>query len=479
MILKKFLYLILLTPLLTTAADLEYKAVNKEFWKESQEALKDKNFNKLVNESSTKMKVLKKDGLEYAEAQVVLAQGLLNSKIYFGATNILSQVIKNKIGTEVAKIALSEIEDIAKKMPIDEEAVYGELLNDLEFENLPAGLQDFVAYYQGLYSELKGYKNWSEEDFKKITIDSYWDFKLKYIRAIKDVSENKIDVAIEKFSNISNSQVAPQDLKTQATHQYARLLFEKGDYPQAYKIFKTVNLNPREKGLILLERAWAKYYQKDYGKALGLLAALDAPYFDPARSPEQYILKMIMYKELCYYDAAFSVLSAFSSRYALSLKAIKKREDLRKDQMLVNMAVIDKRYEKLVSFLNLLKTERALLKEYSWDSYPFYFETLRKYDLKLKEVTDKLNWMLVDKTREAANTLLDWKEQLTFLDYQTRLDSLRVLRPQGEVNYKPEEIPRMSFDKMYWENSGEFWIDELENLKVFVESKCTEEEVLK
>ncbi|MBK9294041.1 MAG: hypothetical protein IPM57_06285 [Oligoflexia bacterium] len=451
----------------------EYKPIDKELWGEVQKALKENNFNRLVKLSQEKSRSVKKDSLENAEAQVVLGMGLTNAKVYFGATAILSKAIKEKIGTEVAKLALSEIEAISKTNPIDEDAIYYELLNDLEFDNLDPDLQDFVSFHQGLYSQQKGYAKWSDEDFKKIRLDSYWDFKLKYINAIKDVSDDKLDQAIEKFSQISQSTVAPEKIKTDATHQYARLLFEKADYPQAYKIFKTVTLNPREKGLILLERAWAKYYQKDYGKALGLLAALDAPYFDPSRSPEQYILKMIMFKELCYYDAAFSVLSEFNKRYAHSLRAIKKRQDLRKDQMLVNMAVIDKKFEKLVNFLDSLKTEKLLFKEYSWDGYGFYNEILRKYDLKIKEVTDKLNWLLLDKTRQAANTLLDWKEQLTFLDYQTRLDSLRVLRPKDEVDYKPEEIPRMTFDKMFWESSGEFWIDELENLKMFVESKCT------
>ncbi len=81
--------------------------------------------------------------------------------------------------------------------------------------------------------------------------------------------------------------------------------------------------------------------------------------------------------------------------------------------------------------------------------------------------------MLKDKIRVVANDLLDWQEQISFLDYQTRIDSLRVTRPDDEVDFKSEVISLTKFDKVYWLFKGEFWIDELESLKVFVENQCT------
>lgn len=450
-----------------------YLPVSKAYWDQVQEALKDQNYTRVVKIAEARFKETKRDSLEYAEAQVSLGLALSKLKLPFGATAILSQVVKEKVGTQTALEALNEIESISQKNPVDEDELYGELINDLEFDSLPPNLQSFISYHQGLFSLFKGYTAWAEDDLKKIEINSYWDYKLKYSKALDDVAKDKLDSAIERFSSLSSQQLTPADIKNQAVHQYARLIFEKGDYEQAYKILKNVQLNPREKGLILLERAWAKYYQKDYSKALGLLAAMEAPIFDTARSPEPYILKMIMFKELCYYNSALKVVGEFNKRFGNSLRMIKKRQDLRKDQMIVNMSVIDKRLEKWVSFLNNLKEERTTLLEYSWKGYSFYNDLLRRYNLKIKETTDKLNWWLTDKTRETANKLLDWEEQITFLDFQTRIDSLRVNRG-GELDYKPEVIPHMTFDKMFWENNGEFWMDELENYKVQVESRCSE-----
>ena len=182
-----------------------------------------------------------------------------------------------------------------------------------------------------------------------------------------------------------------------------------------------------------------------------------------------------MYKELCYYNAAFGVLQEFRTRFAPSLAKIRARKDLKKDQTIVNLAVLDQKLEKWVDLLNLVKDEQTNLADYGWEKYPFYDLLKKRYAAKISEVNQRLDWLLQSKSREVANQLLDWQEQLTFLDYQTRLDSLRVIKAGDENNYKAEEIPHLSFDRIFWVNQGEFWFDELEDLKVFVESRCSSE----
>jgi hypothetical protein len=467
------LFLLALTPH-AFAQMPNYHPANSEFWKTVEASLKDNNFEKVLEESNDQLTSTKRDSLEHEEAKVAAAIGLQRKGFYFGASTLFGDVIKSKIGTEVATQALYGIEENVRKAPLDEDAVLGELVTDIEYPDLPPNLQDFVTYQQGMFNLLRGFPQWSDADFKKITLDSYWDFKLKYLTAIGEVARDRIDSAIERFSSIAGSTAAPEDIKTTALHQWARLIFEKGDYPKAYKTFKTVKLNPREKGLILLERAWAKYYMKDYSKALGLLAALEAPIFDTSRSPESYILKMVMYKELCYFDSVFEVMGQFKNRYNASMKAINKRQDLRKDQMIVNLAVLDQRVQKWVNLLNSVKDELASLKETGWEDYVWYDLIKRRYQSKITEINQRLDWILQDKTREIANQLLEWQEQLTFLDYQTRLDSLRITRPGSELKYQPEEIPHMSFEKIYWAGKGEFWVDELEDYKVFIESRCSD-----
>ncbi len=453
----------------------EYKPLDAAFWFEVEEGIKDPNNLYVIKVADQKLKKTGTDSLEGAEAQLALGKALVRHGLSFAGTKLFSDIIKTKQGTQASWLSLIEIQEIAKKNPVDEDAVYGELVYDIDYDSPPKEVADFVGYLNGMYNKLNGYTAWSEKEFKKVTSGSYWDYKLKYLAALEDVKREKIDSAVEKFLALANDELTPKDIKTDSQHQYARLVFEKGDYLKAYKTFKQVELDPRERGLILLERAWSKYYLKDYSKALGLLTALEAPAFDPSRSPEAYLLKMLIYKELCYYDAAFEVMKEFKQRFSASMDAIRKRKDLRKDKMLVNMAVIDRRVSYWVNYLNLLKEERTRLKEFQ--NLAINNQLKREYDLKISEVYSRLNLILADRIRFVANDLLESHEQISFLDYQTRVDSLRVSRPQDEVDFKPEKISLTKFDKIYWLFKGEYWIDEIEDLKVLVESQCNKANV--
>ncbi len=452
-----------------------YRPVAEDFWDTIKKYMADENWSQVVNRSADRIELVKKDSLDAAEARVIAAYAMYRLGFTYGATEMYAEAIRDKIGSAVAERALAGIEEIAKEHPVDSDFVYGEILNDVEFGVLPSTLQDFVSYFNGLFNVEHGFNKWGEAEIKRVSPDSFWGFKLKYNKALEEVENKRIDEAIAQFKTLMEHPLAPEAIKNDATHQYARLLFEKGDYVQSYKTFKLVKLDLRERGFILLERAWARYYQKDYSKALGLLQAYEAPMFDGARTPEAYVLRMLMYKELCHYDAALETMAQFNQRYEGTFKAIKKRKELRKDPLLVNMALMDHRYEPWASFLNVLRSESKKFDELGWKDYEFYEPTRARYKAKMQEVEARLGRLLEDKTRDMANLLLDWQEQMTFLDYQTRLDSLRVVRRGDELQYKSATIPGLTFDKIYWIFRDEYWIDELEDMKSFIESRCSGE----
>lgn len=449
-----------------------YQPMDAEFWSEVQKGEADQNYIYLVSIGDQKARRAKADSLEQAEGRLAVAMGLIRLKLVYSGIEILRELVKTKTGTQVSFMALTEIERVIKSEPADVEALTGELILDEDTDSWPVHLVDFAAYINAEHNRSLGYQNWAENDYKRITPDSYWDFKVKYGLALKDVQEDRLDSAIERFSTLSANPNVPIDIRDASSHQYARLVFEKGDFAQAYKIFRNVSLNPRERGALLLERAWSKYYQRDYSKALGLLTALEAPIFEPARSGEAYILKMLIYKELCYYDAAFGVLTEFNQRFQQSVSVVRKRSDLRKDPRIVSLAVLRPDIRVLVDLLNQIKLEKTLWGQLSLNGYKSLKNIGPRVDFKMRELNQRLDALLLDQSRIAANQILDWLDQISFLDYQTRIDSLRVIKGSSE-EYKPEEIPLMSFDKIYWVFHGEFWMDELENLKVMVESQCS------
>lgn len=449
----------------------EYVPQDLVFWQEVTMAIKDGNGPYIIKIGEQKYRSNKKDTLAASEGELAMAIGFKMNKNYYASLLALKNLILNKQGTGIAIRALFELEGIAEVTEPDEDLM-AELVYEQDYENLPVELNDFINYWTAYFNTKNDFTTWADKDKAKISESSFWAQKLTYVKALEALKKNDLEQSLKIFTELANGEKTFSKIKTEASHQMARLIFERADYESSYELFKKVELNPREQGQLLLERAWSKYYQKDYSKALGLLTALEAPLFDPSRSAEAYILKMLIYKELCYYESAFDVLKEFNGRFQKSIESIKRRRDLKRDQALVNLAILDYGILNQVSYLNRLKEESFALDLLGLDRTAYFINLNKKYNLKIKYLDASLDFSMILQLRKVANELLDWNEQISFLDYQTRIDSLRIQRPMAEVNYKPEEIPHMSFEKVYWIFKGEFWLDELEDLQVLVQSKC-------
>ena len=455
-----------------TEAAFVYRPLDELFWSEVTSGMRDKNYTYVLKIGNQKARLAKGDSLEQGEGRLAIAGVMNQLGLKFGATELYRELVKSKPGTQIAYQSLTEIEKILKSHPSDFDSLTGDLILDQDVDAWPKHLTDFTSFVNAEYNKQRGFDQWAEADFKKITPESYWDFKVKYNMALYDVANDRIDSAIERFSSLAANRNAPGPLRTEATHQYARLVFEKGDFAQSNKILRNVDLSARERGLVLLERAWSKYYLKDYSRALGLLSALDAPIFEPARSGEASVLKMLIYKELCYYDAVAEVAKDFNKRFSKSMETIRKRRDLRQDQALIHLSVLDPRIRVHVDFLNQLKEERRIWAKEGLDKNEALAGFSRRYEFKIRELNENLNWKLLKKTREVADLVLDWADQVSFLDYQSRVDGLRIQRGVQDA-YKSEEVPHMTFDRVYWTLTSEFWLDELDSLKVLVSSQCS------
>lgn len=451
-------------------AGFTYSPVNKDLWNLVEETLPDKKNTEIYRFLDRKWGEFEPESLEATEIQLAVARLLIRDKMSVLATEILSQIIRTRAGTQASFLSLILLQQIMQEFPIDLQALKQELILDLDLDRPPREIADMLAYFNTLEDRRLGFSAWAKKNQNSVSVGSFWDFNLRYNRALEEVQQNKIDSAIERFASLGANPQVPQYLKNKAVHQYARLVFEKGDFEQAYRSFEDVKLNPRDSGHLLLERAWSKYYLRDYSKSLGLLTALEAPIFDSSRSPEVYVLKMVIYKELCYYDAAFEVMEEFKKRFSKSIETIKKRGDLRKDQQLVNMALADYRLAEQVHYYNEVKSEKKRFLDSNLKNLEMMKGFSSRYDIRIAEVNNRLNFQLRDPIRKAANRLLEWQEQMSFLDYQTRVDSLRISRPNND--FKAEKISLTRFNQVYWLFMNEFWLDELENLKVLVESQC-------
>ncbi|MCB0367161.1 MAG: hypothetical protein KDD68_17305 [Bdellovibrionales bacterium] len=449
----------------------EYQPADPVFWTKIQSQLGENNQVAVVIEAAKQEDAMGSSTPEGGEAQLAMAIGLMEKRLYFASFHLLTKLVQERIGTNVGEAALHQLGRLTQESLFDEFALI-QLLSRNEFASLHPDVESFVSYYKGLELMQLGFTEWANVHMSRIKKDSYWDYLLKYWTAIGEVSRDRPENAIKIFQTLLEVPNLHPALFEKTALQYARLVFEQGDFITASAIYNNLGVKAvREIGRLNLERAWVLYYMKDYSTAMGVLTSLQSPYFEPSLTFERHILEMIIYRELCHYKAVESVAQRFRFDFHNSLKTIRKREPLRHEKKLFNMAVLDMEVQNLANLIDQMRAEKIALAEYNWGQFSFYKPILDEYDRMDKILQSRIDIELEDKARFAANELLDAEEQVLFLEYTSRLDELRIRRGDDR-KYQAEDISYVTFEKIYWPADGEFWWDEMPDYKMLISSRC-------
>ena len=453
-----------------------YDPVDPEFWKEVTNALSEDNFTKMVTLGGDILLEEKEGTDEAEEAKLAVGMGLSKLKLSFAASVIFMDLGKSRNGTKIGEAALFELTQIAQQYFYDKEEVQS-LFVSTEFGPLHSDIQSFIGFHVGLYNLVSGYRDWADEAFKGIRKDSYWDHEMLYLKSLGEIARDHFDVGQKDLESLRDNPLVTTELKQRSLLQLARLKFEQGDFTGAYSLYENLQFPQRELGRVYLERAWTKFYMRDYSKALGLLAVAQTPIFRNALTPEIYILKMLILRELCHYEAALETAGDFRAEFGGAIQSVKDRKDLNKNFRIGSGALLDQGLQYWANFVGQIRNEQADFKEYSWEDYPFYSKLSRAYDKKEAQVRDRIDRELDLYTRQTAKELLESEEQVTFLDYTAKLDSLRIVRKGESRDYKSEKINYLKFNRIYWPVKDEHWTDELETYKVLIRSRCGESQL--
>lgn len=450
----------------------QYIPVDPLFWDKVQKAKATKNAAELIALGGAQEKKFKLATPEGMEGRLALAMGLKAKDYSFGAFLILLEVARDKLGSQIGEAALFELDDLVQKGYYDPDTL-DILLNGNEFLNLHPYSQSFVSYFKYMYNLRFGFSKWASPFKAQVVPGTYWDYQDRYWIAIGEIARDRVEKGYDLIKALYEDPKTPGAIKQLVQLQYARIMFERGQFILANDLYyKLGEMGLRERGRILLERAWAQYYSKEYSTALGILFTLSNPLFDSSISFERYILQMIIYRELCHYEAVEITAKDFHKRFKPALKAVRGRKPLREDPTLFSMAVLNKNLQNKANLIDQIRKERKALKEYNYNQFPFYKWLLEEYDKHDKLLQVKLDQVLETEARAAADDLLDAEEQVQFIDYTSKLDALRVIRPGEERNYKAERISYITFEKIYWPVDSEMWWDEVNDYRVMISSRC-------
>ncbi len=451
--------------------EVSYEPVDLVFWEKIEKALSEKNYLLIVNVSEEVLENFPESSPEYDEAKLSLAIAFYHLNFSFAAQVILKEVASQRIGSQIGNYALNYLDEIAQNFDYDREDM-DEFINANEFADMPEKVQSFVSFHRTIYNFRYGFREWAEKHLKLIHPLSFWNYEYQYLSALAHVARDNPEAAMQIFRALSDDEKTPKRVQDRARLQIARIIFEQGQFEKAIEIYGGLNFGLREKGRIILESAWNHYYLKKYDRALGLLTAFQSPYYAPSITYESYILEMIIYKQICHYEAVREAVQKFYDRFEESFDAIKKRKDLRTDPTIASIALMELDLQKTANFVDLLRRERFQFELYDWEDFSFYKRILKKYEVKDKELRLRQEREIERKAERIAEELLDAKEQVDFIDYSSSLDALRIVRKGENRDYRSERIEFLRFDTIYWPFGGEYWLDEVADYKVLISSQC-------
>ena len=411
------------------------------------------------------------DAQDYEWAEFFFGISLYKLGFTHGAVDALTHLVTQKPNVQIVSYSLELLEQISRTVPFDRNLLIQHALCDQSYDFIQAPLSNFIHYYQGEYDWERGFFGWGEKHFSQIPEDSFYYNKYLFVHALRLIYDNRIDEAISTLKTIIGNLEDGDPLKDDARKTLARLFYEKGQFVEADLLYQQIEMNIVEQSQTLLERAWAHYRMGNPERAMGLLYSFEAPSYVNSFTPEFYILKSFIYKDVCHYRAALDVLNQFKSRYGGSLESIYRRKPLQDNEamllVILNKPAIKRRW----AFIQLLEREKLRAQNNPDPNLQSYLVAL--YALKQKEVEQQFRARVTDAYEKMANEMLRFEEEAHLMEYEIGIDMYQRVH---DYHFSEETFEQSAADtsegKAIYAFQGEFWNDELDDYEVVLPNKC-------
>jgi hypothetical protein len=414
----------------------------------------------------------------YAWGQYFLAKSLIDLGLTHAGASYLARIARERSNPNVLPRALDALKELTDR-PHDEVMIDEQVFGALDLGFLPEETGAYAHYQQGLVDLRVGNERWANTHFAKLSETSAEASRAKFallvtrLKAVKEPS----DELITDFLSLSKDEKLTREARNEAALAVARLRYERKDYPgalEAYNLVKLPELDPGRASLYL-EEAWTRYKLGELRASLGILTTLDAPVFRDEFLPDKYLLRALIFRDLCHYLPAKRAAKELTRRYADSLESVRSREDLTQDVRLRRAANAHGATKRAARFKETLELEGERLGRYAGSFGDRLFTHLtRLYDLSRAEAVRVYEARLAEAVRQEADTLLRAAEQVRLMEYEVGLKLYERVKKGAKV-VAPEDEQLMSPAQVAFRFDGEYWNDELKSYRVRIESRCIEE----
>lgn len=415
----------------------------------------------------------------YAWAQFFLARSLIELKLYHAGAVYLSRIARERTNPQVLTRALEELQLLTDR-PHDEAMIDEQVFGALDLGFLPEEVAGYAHYQQGLVDLRVGNERWATTHFSKLPEGGAEASRAKYAMLVTRLKQARKDLPkemVDQFFELAKDEKLTREARNDAMLAVARLRYEAADYQGALEAYNLVKLGPLEPGraALYLEEAWTRYQLGQVHAAMGLLTTLDAPSFREEFLPDKFLLKALIYRDLCHYLPAKRSAKELTRRYSESLDAVRERDDLTRDPRLLRAASARGSTQRARKFLESLEFEGEQLGRYAgtFGERMFGYMT-RVYDLSRAEAVRVYQRRLQDSVRVEADKLLRAAEQVRLMEYEVGLKLYeRVKKGSKLVALLEEEA--LKTNQVSFKFADEYWNDELRTYRFSLKSRCIEE----
>lgn len=411
-------------------------------------------------------------------AQLTLADSLLQLGFEQAAASHYFDIVQHRSVLQLLPRALAGIEELSRRGLILEEDLLRGALAEAELANLPPELADFLHYNRGLANLRLGNRRWIQYEFGRIRADALYAQRAQLVQAIAKVRDNEVDRALEMIEELLEGEL-DDGVEQEALLVRARLLFELGRMDEALATFRQVrSTRSVPAGEVLLERAWSFYRQGRLHDAMGMIYALGAPAHVDLFLPEAYILRGLIYQRFCHFRAARTASADFRKRYGEAIAAVEEGVDPASIEDIAYATSIVPQVAAVLKVSDATRRERRLLgAQGAWmeqGGLRSHLDDL--YELVGARMERARERAVGRGAAEISERLLAAREQANLLEYEVGVSiHKRVHDAEGRVYRRPEtqRVPRTG-EKTFYEFNGEYWSDELGDMRFLIENRCVE-----
>jgi len=414
----------------------------------------------------------------FAWAQYFLARCLIDLSLRHAGAVYLAKVAHERSNPQVLPKTLEALK-VLTQVPHDEVLIDEQIFGSLDLGFLPDSVSDYANYQQGLVDLRVGNERWAKTHFVKLDEEGVESSRAKFALLVTRLKNAKQvdDQVIDDFLELSKDQKLTLEARNEARLAVARLRYEKKDYEGALKAYDMVQLPSLDPGraTLYLEEAWTRYNLGQLRATIGLLTTLDAPSFRDEFLPDKYILRALVYRDLCQYLPAKRAAKELTRRFSDSLEAIRERDDLTQDFRLRRAANSHGSTKRAAKFLDSLNLEGEQLGRHAGGFGDRLYKHLQKvYDLAHAEAERLYQQRLEEAVRAEADKLLRADEQVRLMEYEVGLKLYERVKRGAKLALPEKEIPLTSA-QLAFKFTGEYWNDELRSYRVSIPSRCLEE----